>query len=151
MKQNSFLRFIFALIPGVGFMYNGLIRKGIEVLVLFMVANMMSDMLGLGFIGFIAAVAIWFYSFFKTFEYSKRIERGEYVEDTSILFGEGNVMSAMNNNSGLRIFAIILIIFGAISLINKVFAELNIYYMIRGYMVPVIFIAAGAYILFKRK
>ena len=149
MKQNSFLRFIFALIPGAGLMYMGLTRMGAEMLVIFLTAGMLTDMIN--FPGFIIMVPLWFYSFFKTFEYSRRIEHGEYVQDKSILFGEGNVMSSMGNNSGVKIFAIILIIFGSLSLINRIFEQLHIYSLVRGYMAPLIFIAIGLYILFRRK
>ncbi|MHC1686016.1 MAG: hypothetical protein AB6733_24325 [Clostridiaceae bacterium] len=149
MRQNGFLTFIFSLIPGAGMMYMGLTRMGAEILLIFLGAAMLGDMIS--FPAFLIMVPLWFYSFFKTYEYGRKIERGEYIQDKSILFGEGNVMSTMSNNSGIKIFAVILIIFGSLSLVNRIFQELNIYHYVKGYMTPLVFIAIGLYILFKRK
>lgn len=149
MRRNGFFTFIFALIPGAGMMYMGLTRMGAEILLIFLGAGMLGDMIG--FPSALIMVPLWFYSFFKTFDYSKKIERGEYIEDRSIMFGEGNVMNSMNNNSGLKIFAILLVVFGSLSLLNRIFQQLHIYSYVRGYMAPLVFIAIGLYILFRRK
>lgn len=149
-NRNGFLNFLLACMPGAGFMYNGLMRSGAELMLLFIGVMTFSDMSGIGFVG-ILSVPIWFYSFFKTFEIARRIDRGEIVEDKSIFFGEGNVIREMDNNSGLKIVAILLIVFGSISLLNKVFQQFNIYYQVRGYLAPIFFIGIGAYILLKRK
>lgn len=65
MGRNSFLTFLFALIPGAGQMYLGLMKKGICIMLGFGLISTLVHLAPFNFIGFILPV-IWFYAFFDT-------------------------------------------------------------------------------------
>ena len=63
--KNKFLTFVFALIPGAGQMYHGLMKRGISLMTLFV------GIIAVAVFTYISALivflpAIWFYSFFDT-------------------------------------------------------------------------------------
>lgn len=65
MKKNGFLTFMCSLVPGVGHMYLGMMRKGLGVMSLFMGIIAVTYLTGLDFLLF-ALPVIWFYSFFDS-------------------------------------------------------------------------------------
>lgn len=154
MRKNSFLNFICACMPGVGFMYNGLIKKGISVLVLFMIAIEIPGMVYINSLQLVLALPIWFYSFFSTFDVYKRINNGEYIEDKVIIGEEtlGNIIISKNFRRGIGIVLIILGIFACIRSLSYDFNIIpNFEYRFRKYVGPVVLIALGAFILKKSK
>ncbi|KRQ87961.1 hypothetical protein ABG79_00126 [Caloramator mitchellensis] len=159
MRRNSLLTFLSALIPGVGYMYLGLVRRGIQFLILFLLVEPVFDMVGLGFLSTIVKVPIWFYTFFDTFNLANKIDRGEIVHDSD-LFGNGNFrinesISNLFSNKFLTLVGWGLILIGIIAVFNKMFYGYELYNLIRSYIstyfVPVLFIAIGAYLLLKNK
>ncbi len=64
MKKNSFLTFIFSLIPGSGQMYLGYMKRGVSIMLLFGA----SFTIGTRYVNdlVIIVLAIWAYSFFDT-------------------------------------------------------------------------------------
>ncbi len=72
--KSKFLTFIFSLIPGAGQMYQGLVKKGISIMVLFFGVIALSIMLYMPIICF-ALPIIWFYAFFEA------INRINYSKD----------------------------------------------------------------------
>lgn len=149
--NNRFFNFVFACIPGAGLMYNGLIKVGVEILVAFIAVISIGTFAGMEFMIPIFIIPIWFYSFFKTFEVTRIRERGELLEDKSIIFSEGTLKNELSNNSMIKIVAILFIAIGAIALLNKLLHDFAIYWEVREYLSPVIFIGIGIYILIKRK
>lgn len=154
MKRNSFLNFIFACIPGVGFMYNGLIKKGISVLVIFMLAIEVPSILYLHSLQPILALPIWFYSFFTTFDVYKRINNGEYIED-KVIIGEDTLENIIISKNFRKFIGIALIVLGAFACIRSISQDFNIIpnfeYRFRRYVGPVALIALGFFILMKSK
>lgn len=160
-KRNGFLTFLSALIPGVGYMYLGLVRKGIQVLLLFLLIGPVFSVLGIGgFLSFIVRLSIWIYAFFDTFNVAAKLDRGEHIEDTDFIFnhkGEGYPVAdrVKLNKNFMLIAAWALIIIGIMAIVNKLFEYNNLYILITGYMskyfLPVILVLAGVYMLFKNK
>lgn len=70
MEKNRFLVFLSSLIPGAGQMYLGLMRRGVAIMISFVVLIALSDMLRLSLVLLLLPV-IWAYSFFDTFSLSK--------------------------------------------------------------------------------
>ena len=66
MERNKFLVFCFAIVPGAGQMYLGMMKKGLAIMCLFWGVMAAAVMLGLGVL-FLFLPVIWFYSFFDTF------------------------------------------------------------------------------------
>jgi len=164
-NRNSFLTFVTACIPGVGYMYHGLIKKGVQVLFLYMLIGPILYFIGLGFLSHLIKICIWFYTFFDTFAVSNKIKRGEYVPDSEFIFknyvnteNSYSVTPTWNeriNRQGWVILGSFLIILGILSILNQVFIDSDIYKYIRSYasqyFIPIIFIVIGVLILFRKK
>lgn len=163
-NKNSFVTFITACIPGVGYMYNGLIKKGVQVLFLYMLIDPILSFVGLGFLAHLIEICIWFYTFFDTFAVSNKINRGEYVPDSEFIFKNYvNIDSSTQNNvswnerinkQGWIILGSALIILGVLAIFNQIFVNYDIYKFIRSYasqyFIPILFIVIGLLILFKK-
>ncbi|MFQ9977276.1 hypothetical protein [Clostridium cadaveris] len=154
MKRNSFLNFICACIPGVGFMYNGLIKKGISVLVLFMLAFEIPSMLYIHSLQMVLGLPIWFYSFFTTFDVYKRINNGEYIDD-KVIIGEETLENIIISKNFRKGIGIVLIVLGVFAFIRSISEDFNLIpyfeYRFRRYVGPVALIALGIFILMKSK
>lgn len=166
-RRNSFLTFLASLIPGVGYMYLGLIRKGAEALLIFMLIPPILRFIGLGFLSYLFTFPLWFYTFFDTFNIAKRMDRGEYVPDSEFIFKRSNesINSDINNfgnkmyskldKNGWKVVAWALIILGSMALLNRAFAGNNVYYLFKSYVntyfLPVLLILGGVYMLTRNK
>lgn len=157
MRRNSFLTFLAALIPGIGYMYLGLIRRGIQFLLLYLLIEPVFRIVGLSFLASIIKIPLWFYTFFDTFNVANKLDRGEIVYDSDI-FGNGSFQvdgrwANLLNDKWILIAGWALVILGVLGVINKAFYGNEIYNLIRSYIstyfIPVIFIAIGAYLLYK--
>ncbi|WP_027624435.1 hypothetical protein [Clostridium lundense] len=168
-RRNGFLTFVAALIPGVGYMYLGLMRKGLEALLIYMLLIPVFSMLGLGFIGGILRTILWFYTFIDTFSIARRIDMGEIILDSDFFISKlldmgkanytgntsgGNYNGDMDKKVWITV-AWAFIIIGILSIANKLFIGNEIYYIIKSavnkYFLPVVFIVAGICLLIKRK
>ncbi|MFD3158511.1 hypothetical protein ACFIJ5_16920 [Haloimpatiens sp. FM7330] len=174
-RRSGFLTFLAALIPGVGYMYLGLLNMGIQALLIFLLIGPLFSLIGLGALAGIFKFALWLYTFFDTFNIAHKIDRGENINDCELFFRRYNgfqhtktqndnlnnddnythTFNKLNNKRDLQIIGWIFIILGGLAVINKVFEGNDIYYMIKSsisqYFVPVLFIVAGIYILYKKE
>lgn len=164
-NRNGFVTFITACIPGVGYMYHGLIKKGVQVLFLYLLIGPILSFVGLGFLSHLIKICIWFYTFFDTFAVSKKINRGEYVPDSEFIFKNYvNIDSSTESNfpwnekinkQGWIILGSALIVLGILSIFNQIFIDSDIYKYIRSYasqyFIPIVFIVIGFWILFKKR
>jgi hypothetical protein len=159
--DSRFLNFICACVPGVGYMYNGLQRKGFEALILFICVTSVFDFFGIGLLSAVIGFPLWFYCFFDTFNVYRRRMSGEYIEDTGFIyqltgrdyFNRENVDPNMRsvatmNSRGAKFVGVVLIVVGAIILSQRIL-DFEIWRTVRMYIVPVLFIFGGAYILLK--
>lgn len=147
-RNNGFLNFVCACIPGVGLMYNGLIKKGLSILFLFMAVDFLGDTLWLSSISTVILVPLWFYSFFKTYEVNKRLRNGEYIQDEFLFGGDvtGELSGKLNGKYEV-IFGVLFIAVGALAILNRYFGPMV--YNLRRIGGPVIFIVIGLFILYK--
>lgn len=164
-NKNSFLTFITACIPGVGYMYHGLIKKGVQVLFLYMLIGPILSFIGLGFLSHLIKICIWFYTFFDTFAVSNKIKHGECIPDSEFILknyvNTENSYSATPtwneriNKKGWITLGSFLIIIGVLSILNQIFIDNDIYKYIRSYtsqyFIPIILIVIGILILFNKK
>ena len=154
-KKSGFLTFITALIPGVGYMYYGLQRRGVETFVLFLLISPVLRALGLNVLSPIISIPFWFYTFFDTYSIAHKYEAGEILEDIS-LFNKNNELGRriLANDKFKKdkwiILAWILILLGTFAILNKIFYLSIFFSNIRVYLVPVLFILSGVYILTKK-
>lgn len=152
-RKNGFLTFIFACIPGTGYMYYGLLKKGLDMLMILIIASILPDVLGIGILSPLIIVPLWFYCFFDTFNVARKYERGEILEDKSVFTEKTNIVSSdfLNNNKILKITGWVLIILGIFAIMNKVLEQFGYYDIVKAYLIPIIFIGIGVYILVKKK
>jgi TM2 domain-containing membrane protein YozV len=134
--------FVLGLIPGVGAIYNGQYAKGIVhvviVALLIMAADNSSD--GAGTLFGMLIPAFWFYMAFEAYHTARRRREGLPVDEFSSL-------GMASEKSGAPIAAILLIVFGAVFLMNNLgFFEIR--QLMRFW--PVGMIGLGLYLLFVR-
>lgn len=164
-KRSSFLTFISSLIPGLGYMYLGLMKKGIQAMVIFFLISPIFNFIGLGWLADIILIPLWFYMFFDTFNIAHKLDRGEFVGDSDFIFNkyynlnkkenlEEDTIKNMKDKSGV-VVGWALVVIGGLSIINKLFPDNTIYDFIKQsigtYFVPVLFVFVGAYLLVKKK
>lgn len=160
--RNSFLTFLTALVPGVGYMYLGLVKKGIQILMLFLLIKPIFHLLGIGFLTLVVEIPFWFYTFFDTFAVANKIDRGEPVADMDFIFNkymkDGSQAAVDREKLGKNfnlILAIGLIVLGSIAILHNLSIRSPLYSLIRNfvstYFIPVLFVLGGIYLLFKNK
>lgn len=157
-KRNGLITFISALIPGVGYMYLGLIKKGVQTLALFLMVDYFLPLLGIGFLENIILIPFWCYTFFDTYNIAAKLNRGEQVNDTDYIFEKTNWLASNTTSvSGDRSFFIILawalIVVGILAIINKLMGN-NYYYRlimscINIYFFPTLLIVGGIFLLVR--
>lgn len=160
--RNSFLTFLTALIPGVGYMYLGLVKKGIQMLMLFLLIEPVFHILGIGFLSAIVKIPLWFYTFFDTFAVANKIDKGEPVADMDFIFNkymkDGSQVALDREKLGKNfslIIAIGLIAVGGLAILHNLSFASPLYGLIRTYVstyfIPVLFVLGGIFLLFKNK
>ena len=160
-KRNNLLTFLAALVPGVGYMSLGLVKKGVQILVIFLLIGPVCKVLGLSFLGELIKIPLWFYTFFDTFNIASRMDRGEIVNDSDFIFKKytepGSVSSAVKTDSKSlwMVLAWVLIGAGVLAIINQMFNGSEVYGMIKSYIsmyfIPVLLVIAGLYMLLRNK
>lgn len=121
-KKNSFLTFIFSLLPGAGQMYMGFMKRGISLMSAFFLLIFLATWLNLGPMMLIMPI-IWFYSFFDTHNLRSMPDDEFYaLEDGFILIPEFAKEAVNIQQSKYRnVLAIILIIIGFSVLWNNIY------------------------------
>lgn len=164
-RRSNFLTFMSSLVPGLGYMYLGLMKKGIQAMVIFFLIDPLFKFIGLSWLVGIILTPLWFYLFFDTFHIAHKLDRGENVRDSDLIFIKYHNLSKMENlnddtvrnmrDKGGLIIGSALVVIGVLSIINKLFYDNAIYDFIKQsvgtYFVPVIFVLVGVYILIKKK
>lgn len=85
MKKSAFLTFAFALIPGMGQMYQNYMKRGLSLMLLFAGNIFLTTIIG---IAGIFLPVIWAYSFFDTYRLKSELEQGTAAAD-ALLFSDG--------------------------------------------------------------
>ena len=159
-RKSGFLTFIAALIPGVGYMYYGLVKKGAEALIIYLLIPPVFEMIGINWIGKMIRIILWFYLFFDTFNVANKYRRGEQLEDSGFIIKDDTPISKETINSidsrlpknKWNLLAFLFIFIGIIAVLNQVLGE-NVFYLIRATIrnciVPALLIVSGIYILIK--
>lgn len=164
-KRSSFLTFMSALVPGLGYMYLGLMKKGIQAMIIFFLIEPLFTFIGLGWLADIIQIPLWFYLFFDTFNIAHKLDRGDNVHDSDFIFNQYHDLNKKENLSeynannmrekGGLVIGVALIIIGGLSIINKLFPNNIIYDFIKqsigAYFIPVLFVIVGVYLLVKKK
>jgi len=82
-KKSKVVATVLGIFPGAGHMYLGLQRRGLQLMVGFLLSIYVLDVLRLSVFLFLIPV-IWFFSFFDTLQQASRAEDG-FVEDVPVI------------------------------------------------------------------
>ena len=85
MKKSSFLTFCFAMIPGAGQMYLGMIKRGVSIMLLFAAITAVTGFLNLPLFAMFLPV-LWFFAFFDTFNIKGMSYEEQVVYKDKFLF-----------------------------------------------------------------
>lgn len=150
LKKNKFLTVLFAIHPGVSQMYQGLMKKGISMMIIFYGIIAAAATLYLPIIA-IAIPILWFYSFFDAINrINYTVDELKAVEDKFFMLdidtnGSKTIKLFKNKHLfigwGLLIVGIYVIlnitIFSDYDLMNRIFGENATYYLREiKYMIP---------------
>lgn len=113
MRKSRFWTFVFSMVPGAGHMYLGLMKQGIQMMLLFFGTIALIAFVGLEFLGLVIPV-IWFYSFFDVLH---KASSEEPVPDEDILLF--NYLDGRRIRISNKWIAYFLIIIGVMKLIRE--------------------------------
>lgn len=163
-RRNNFLTYLLALFPGVGYMYLGLVIRGVETLAIFLLIDPLFSLVGLDFLTGLIKIPIWLYVFFDTINISKRLDNGETIQDEDFILrrfngtnfgGDNNYHSDDVKKNVWVAIGWVLVVLGVFALLNKMLYTFGFYSIIRGYVrmyfIPIVFIFIGIYLLFRNK
>lgn len=156
MKHSRGVALFFALMPGAGHMYLGLVRQGIQLMLLFFSIFFMSRSFDIDFLGIFLPI-IWFYSIFDV--RSKSLKEDPLVDADLPLFADVTSMKYFSNSDLVeKYIAYILILMGVFSIINNllipILSKYIDYYYIRcgkSAIVSVVLISVGVFLIKGRK
>ena len=142
---SKFLLLIFVIFlpPGAGYMYMGLIKRGLSAMIafFFIVFLLSSGITGAAQTLAAFSIAILYFAcIFDSFSICRRINAGEHVED-----GVGSIVNSILSNK--KLCTVILVVLGII------FASTILGFALRALqaLLPLLIIAFGLYIIFRRK
>ena len=140
MQKNKFLTFLFSIIPGVGHMYLGYMKRGAEFMAMFAasmyLAIMFTFWLNLPIIGAIFMIVlpiIWFYQMFDSMHAISQMRRlGIEVPQDDGFFVPGfanitnsNALNVFKNRKAVKTVAAILVCVGLYVLITNILNGIN--------------------------
>lgn len=140
--RSKLLAFILSLVPGGGYFYLGLMKRGLQAIVLFFGTFFVSGLARIDELAAFVAPIMIFYSVFDTRQLLNRINQGEPVEDRE-LFDWGSWESKRN------IIGAGLIVLGLFALLNNLAPYFINYHMVSKTVPPLLIIGTGIYILYK--
>lgn len=87
-NENTFLTFVLAMIPGAGMMYLGAMRLGTLIMFIFCSIIWLASATSFSLMALMLPV-IWFYAFFKTFQFKRLDEEGRLNEEKRLISVSG--------------------------------------------------------------
>lgn len=152
-KKNGFLTFMFSMLPGAGHMYLGLLKQGVQLMILFFLSIFLADWLRLNILVVFAPV-IWFYSFFDAMN---KLALDELPNDELFFSSWFSTEGSWIRNKA-KFIGYTLIILGIILLFERIMVpelEKLINWKIREYIqtgiVALLFIAGGVKLISGHK
>ena len=139
-RKSRFWSFILSLIPGVGYMYLGLMKRGVQTMVAFFGSIFVTSFIGFEELMSLVVPVVIFYSIFDTQQLVKKINEGIPVEDTPFW----DIKNIPFNQKWL---GYALIVIGFLALMSN--SPLAIPFWFKRMLPPVIIIGLGVAILYR--
>ncbi len=149
-NYNNFLVFVFSLIPGAGYMYLGLMQKGLEAMLLFWASITIFAWISLPHFVAMISIPLWFYFFFDTYAMRNRLAQGEEVDDKGML----DIMSRLGEYK-YYYTGIGLMVIGVLALLSNLSHDFSGWfkygYYFKKYLPPVLLITGGVFLLSRTR
>jgi hypothetical protein len=147
-KRGAFAVLILSLLPGGGYMYLGLMNRGLQAMIIFFGTIFFASVANFGALGGLVVPILMFYSIFDSLQLAAQMNEGLFIEDKPYV--------DIGNPNWQNILGYILIGLGILSLFYTSVGILAVFYTIQPYtfiverlVPPLIIIAIGAYILYR--
>ncbi|PKM79993.1 MAG: hypothetical protein CVU89_15800 [Firmicutes bacterium HGW-Firmicutes-14] len=140
-RKSRFWAFVMSLIPGVGYMYLGLMNRGLQTMVLFFGSIFVTSFIGFEELMALIAPVVVFYSIFDTQQLVKSINEGGQVED-KLFF---DIRSIPFNQSWIGYG---LIVIGLLALLQNL-PYFPFWMTFRRFLPPFVIIGLGIWILYR--
>jgi len=140
-SKSRLLAFLLSLVPGGGYFYLGLMKRGLQTIILFFGTIFFSSIIRLEALTAFVLPVLVFYSVFDTQQLLKKMAEGT-VEDRE-LFDWGSWESKRS------LLGAALIILGIFALLNNMLPYLINYHLIGRILPPILILGLGVYILYK--
>ena len=157
-RISTFLTTILSFIPGLGHMYLGFMRRGLQIMLAFFGVIAVSNVIyNLVPISTALATVIWFFSVFECFHLRRRLQAGEEVVEELFVNPINKEMNLYYVGIGLLVFGGLLLIDVGINNMLDIFgiSKVNVLYEIikiaRGLILPVLLIIGGIWLLKRHK
>ena len=137
--KSTMLAFLFSLVPGAGYMYLGLMHRGVQVMILFFGTIFVAGMAHLDPILALVLPVVFFYNIFDTLQLVGRMRDGVPVEDKPFI-------ESLGDNNWSNLLGYVLVGLGILALLNNF---LPYYTFMRQVFTPLIIIALGVFILYR--
>lgn len=142
-KKKRFWAFMFSLVPGMGYMYLGLMNRGLQTMVLFFGSIFVSGFIGFEQLMALIAPVVIFYSIFDTQQVVKDINKGITVVDRPLF----DTKKLPFTQAWL---GYVLIVVGLLALLQNVMPYYFPFWMaLKRVIPPALIIAAGIAILYR--
>ncbi len=141
-NKSRFIAFLLSMIPGGGYLYLGLMKRGLQAMLLFFGTIFVSATIQMEALTALVLPIIFFYTVFDTQQLVKKINHGYQLEDRE-LFDWGSWESKRN------IIGLILIVIGAVALINNFAPYIIPYRFVKNMLFPLLIMSIGIYILYR--
>lgn len=142
-KKSRFWAFVFSLVPGVGYLYLGLMNRGLQTMALFFGTIFAASFINFEQLMGLVVPVTMFYSIFDTQQMVKSINSGEQVEDKQLF----DFKSITINQSWIG-YAFVVI--GILALLNGVLPQyIPGFYVFRSFLPPLLVIGVGVLILYR--
>lgn len=141
-KKSRFWAFVFSVVPGVGYLYLGLMKRGLQTMVVFFGSIFVASYVGLQEIMALVVPVIMFYSIFDTQQAVKTMNAGIPVEDKQIF--ETQKIPFTHNWIGYG-----LIVIGGFALMQSVLPRYFPFWLtFKSFLPPILIISLGVAILY---
>lgn len=151
---EEFLYFCFSVVPGAAQMSKGFMKRGIQIMLVFIGAIVLFSYLNVESFIPLIIIPVWFFSFFDSYHIRKSIDIGDFVEDKEAI--PYNWIFKYKRYSGIG-----LLVLGTLGFLNAlsydssmVLFGVNIgsfLYIMKRCVIPVILIVIGVNIIIKNK
>lgn len=101
-KRGRFLTLVFSMVPGMGHMWNGFMKRGISFMGLFFAMWFFASWLNIWPISIMMPV-VWFYAFFDCINIRFQDDQDFYALHDDYLFSVGDVMNLTMSNRRVKL------------------------------------------------